>query len=793
MQVTRSLKRAAAFLAACGCFGLLKANIADNLKVALGIDLGTTNSVISFFDTVKKTVETIKIDDKISMPSFVVMDVKEEKDVSKNIKDEMERIKKSSTGGTHYFYNGIWISKAFKGLITPVVGWPAVAMMGNETTTIKNCLYRFKPLLARLMENKEDVGVIKSTQENVNYTIAQKFDNNIGKRVLGISIVDTQGKEIAWVTPKSLSTLVLEELRKKFEEYWNKTRVGGDETAQIGGKKRMCVITVPAYFSGDQKTETSDAAAYSMLEVYKDGIINEPTSAAIAYAYTCARAKKIADIGDKSFLVFDFGGGTLDMSYLGLGEDRDMLVVHAHVGDNFLGGGNINDLIYSEFVRQIEDKLKVDAKTFSINTTHRLRSIVEAMKIKLCDKQNIIDEAIRKEALRNNVTPNYTGKQEKVTDFLVIDQEGANIKGCELELTADKLEELCAAGGVYRKILKLIDNKVSKDSNDSLGIIQKIALVKGEEEIKNILYVGGSSRLFGVRRLLMDYFKDAEHCFDLDPDTCVSEGAAYYAASLEGMIDDDKFVGLLDATAMNMGIKLDSDVFDVVVPIGKTLPNSIEKFFTTTVDGQKSVQIVVGQTNTETKRFGNTKIIGNFDLRMPDNNLPRGQKRIKVIFDLSSSGDVEVSAHEVSESGEILPNAEKISITKDKTRLTDEEIQEMHEKYERTKATEAKWIKRCEKVKELEETILRLGEEVSRLPDSHPKKKGLVSLHKENSFWFEREVKSQKDTDDEEMLLKVQERLADIASAYAALSETQPEPAPEAAKPEEEFIPREEL
>lgn len=291
----------------------------------------------------------------------------------------------------------------------------------------------------------------------------------------------------------------------------------------------------------------------------------------------------------------------------------------------------------------------------------------------------------------------------------------------------------------------------------------------------------------------MDYFKDAEHCFDLDPDTCVSEGAAYHAASLEGMIDDDKFVGLLDATAMNMGIKLDNDIFDVVVPIGKTLPNSIEKFFTTTVDAQKSVQIVVGQTKTQTKKFGNTKVIGTFDLRMPDNNLPRGQKRIKVVFNLGSSGDVEVIAHEVSESGEELPNAEKISIKKDKTRLTDEEIQELYERYEKTKATEAKWIERCEKVKELEETILRMGEEAGRLPDGHPKKKGLLSLFKENNFWFEREVKSQKDTDDEEMVLKVQERLADLAAAYAALSEAQPEPTPEAAKPEEEFIPREEL
>ncbi|KAI5161723.1 hypothetical protein NEAUS04_0682 [Nematocida ausubeli] len=770
-------------------------------NLVLGIDLGTTNSVISVFDKAKKTVETIQIDGKVSMPSFIKMDVKNESELSKSVIEQMDIIRKEDTKGDHYYYNGMWIKSAFKGLITPIVGWPAIEKMKNEKSSVRNYIYRFKPLLARSLAESKDVDVIQTTSKNVKYGIAQKYDMGISSQVLAITITDNAGKEIAWITPKGLSTLILEELRLKFEAQWYKrpSERSPEEKAEAAVKK-TCVITVPAYFNIDQKDQTRDAAAYSLLNIHEDGIINEPTSAAIAYAYTCARAKKLSDMEEKNFLVFDFGGGTLDISYLNLGADSDVLIVDGHVGNNFLGGENINDLIYAEFERQLKSKYNIDSSNFPINTSLRMRYLVEEMKINLCNQQNAVDDKIRKDLIRNNSKgpADYSKTNEIVKGNLVIELSDGKQIDCELELSANKLEELCDP--IYREIKKLLDHNVGPHpgKDEAEGLIQKLKTVNSKDEVKHVLYVGGSSRLFGIRRLLMSEFTEANHCFDLDPDTCVSVGAAYYAASLENMIDEDNFVALIDAIPMNMGIKLDQDMFDIMAEAGTQVPNIFEKYFTTTSDAQKSVRIVVGQTHSTTKRFSNTKVIGTFDLNMPNNELPRGKKKIKVTFDFGSSGHMVVKATEVAEDGTDLANGNSIPITKEKTRLTDKEIEELNSKYEKTKETEAKWIEKCDKVKEIEEAVLRFREESAMLPDTHPKKKVLGDLYKEASFWVEMEVKNKNDVGDEEMIQKIQEKLADLASAYAALGEGQEAaPKPESQKaPEaeaEEFIPKEDL
>ncbi|KAI5183017.1 heat shock 70kDa protein 1/2/6/8 [Nematocida sp. AWRm78] len=770
--------------------------------VVLGIDLGTTNSVISVFDKVKKTVETIQIDGKVSMPSFVKMDVKDEGMLSKNVMDEMDKIRKDYTNGSHYYYNGMWIKNSFKGLITPIVGWPAIERMKNEKNSVKNYIYRFKPLLARSTIDSKDSNVVKTTKDNVKYMINQKYDEKLKKSVLGISINDENDNEVAWITPRSLSTLILDELRLKFELQWYKSpSERTEEDKQQLMQKKTCVITVPAYFDFVQKEETRDAAVYSLLNVHPDGIINEPTSAAIAYAYTCSKAKRLSDMSEKSFLVFDFGGGTLDISYLNLDEGTDVLVVDGHVGDNFLGGENVNDLIYKEFQDQLKAKYNIQPENFPINTSLRMRYLVEEMKIELCNKQNILDEKVRKEHLRSNSMDEvkYDVHNEVVKRSLVIELDGGKQTECELELSANKMEQICTP--VYDKIRKLLDNTVDPNSkgNEVEGLIQKLMTVRKKEDVEHVLYVGGSSRLFGIRRLLMSEFTRANHCFDLDPDTCVSVGAAYYAASLEGMIDEDQFVALVDAIPMNMGIKLDQDMFDVMAEAGAQVPNVFEKYFTTTSDAQKSVRIVVGQTHSTTKRFSNTKTVGTFDLNMPHNTLPRGKKRIKVTFDIGSAGDMIVKATEVGEDGTDLPNGQTISITKDKTRLSDKEIEELNKKYEKTKETEAKWLEKCEKTKELEETVLRFRDEAAMLPETHPKKKVLNDLYKESNYWIEMEVKNRNDISDDEMVQKIQEKLTDLASAYAALGEEQEpvgKPEPEKAQaPEEaeEFIPKEDL
>ncbi|KAI5188645.1 heat shock 70kDa protein 1/2/6/8 [Nematocida sp. AWRm77] len=741
----------------------------------LGIDLGTTYSVVSAYTPSKASVEIISYGlGRNTLPSFIKMEVMKETPPEHTLK-EMEAKEEEYKNYSHFFYKGFWMKKGTRKMIRPVVGWEAVESIKNEKHTVANYFYRFKPLMARNFKEPTDKAVIKETISQVKYSLSDRVEPGTTRRVIGIDIRD-EGVDIAWTTPRDLSTMVLSTLRDTVNKVLN------------SNEKRKCVVTVPAYFNDQQKMETRLAAAYANLEVLDEGIINEPTSAAVAYTYLCAKKSSLANLEEKEFLVFDWGGGTIDLSYLAFQEKT--LDVMAHAGDNFLGGENVNDRLYNYFVSQMVHQGVIKSPSdLDINSTLRLRHLVEDMKIKLCDEQNVIDSKLRENAKKEQTKVTYEGTEnnaEQRRKFFISDAQGK----IELVLNTQRMNELC--DDLFQSIRALIFNKATAENGKSDGILNKIK--KTQDKVENILYVGGSSRIPGVRRLLMEIFENANHCFDLDADTCVSVGAAYHAAANENLINEKDYIALIDALPMNMGIRLDQDMFDVMAKAGDKVPNSFAKTFATTADGQKSVQIEIGQTSTETKKFSNTKIVGNFKLDMPQNNLPRGQKLIQVTFDFGSGGDIEVTAKELGEEKE---NTQKIIIKKEDTRMDDKELEKMNAAYEKNREEEDIWFAKCGAVRKFEDMLLEIHHAVSRLPKDSSKREELNNLHEENKYWIKTKNENHDKLSDQQLLDEVQEKEEEVRKAFLAISESAEEegakPAEEEKEEAEEYVPREDL
>ncbi|KAI5184367.1 heat shock 70kDa protein 1/2/6/8 [Nematocida homosporus] len=743
--------------------------------IVLGIDLGTTFSVVSMYNPSKSSVEIVSYGlGRNTMPSFIKMEVMQEAPPQR-ILDDMMMSQKKYEKSDYFFYKGIWMKKGMRKLVKPIVGWEALEKTKSEKESVGSYLYRFKPLLARSFAEQKDKKVINDTLNQVKYEIADRRDPATGNRVIGILIRDGT-EEIGWTTPRDLSTMVLSTLRDSVNKLLN------------DNSRKKCVVTVPAYFDDQQKKETRAAASMANLEVLDEGIINEPTSAAIAYAYTCANKGGVKDLAEKEFLVFDWGGGTLDLSYLNYADQT--LIVKAHTGNNFSGGENVNDRIYNYFVGQMVKKGHIKSRgALNINATLRLRNMVEELKISLCEEQNDHDRAERELAASENRKPSYANVQDcsVAKKFFISDECGE----MELQLSTSVLNDLC--DDLFQEIIQLIVNKASAEAEDTDGLLNKISLTSAD--IKNVLYVGGSSRISGVRRLLMEQFPNADHCFELNADTCVSVGAAYHAAAHENLISADNYVALVDALPMNVGLGLVNNIYEVMAKAGMQVPNTITKIFATTSDAQKSVQIEIGQASTETKKFSNTKIVGRFKLDMPHNNLPKGKKLIEVTFDFGNGGDIEVTAKEL---GEEKGNEQKIVIKKEATLMDEKEIERMNKQYEETREEEDVWFARCEAGKKLEDFIAEILARKDQLPDGSRKEECTV-LANETQVWYNRNIKDKEATlDNAEALELITTKHKDVQSTFDLIMSstdeaTAPKEEEKAPTPEEEFVPREDL
>ncbi len=410
----------------------------------------------------------------------------------------------------------------------------------------------------------ESFNAIQGEIDKVSYNVVCG-DNNTPR-------VDIDGK---LYTPQEISALILQKMKKTAEDYCGETITDA-------------VITVPAYFNDSQRQATKEAGEIAGLNVRR--IINEPTAAALAYGLDKSSE-------DKKIVVFDFGGGTHDVSILQLGDG--IFEVLSTDGDTHLGGDDIDYTLIDWMVEEFKKQNGIDLSNDSM-AMQRLKDAAEKAKIEL-------SSSISTEINLPYITINENGPQHFTAT-----------------LTRAKFESL-------------IDNIINRTLVPCESALKKANIKK--EEIDEVILVGGSTRIPAIQNAVENFFGKAPNR-SVNPDEAVACGAAIQGAILNG----DKGVGdilLLDVIPLSLGIETEGELMTKLIDANTTIPTTKSEVFTTATDNQPSVEIVVLQG--ERPLAKDNKLLGRFHL---DGILPakRGIPQIEVTFDIDANGILTVSA-----------------------------------------------------------------------------------------------------------------------------------------------------
>src|SRR6186713_1047949 len=385
----------------------------------------------------------------------------------------------------------------------------------------------------------------------------------------GDARVQANGKEYS---PPEISAMILQKLKQAAEEY-------------LGQPVSKAVITVPAYFNDAQRQATKDAGQIAGLEVMR--IVNEPTAAALAYGLD---KKK-----DETIAVYDFGGGTFDISILEVGEG--VVEVKATNGDTHLGGDNLDQRIIEWIAAEFKKSDGIDLSKDRM-ALQRLKEAAEKAKMEL---STVMETDIN-------------------LPFVTADQSGP--KHLQMKLTRAKFEQL-------------VDDLLERP----MGPLRQALSDAGVEprQIDEVVLVGGSTRIPRVQQIVKDLFGKDPHK-GVNPDEVVAIGAAIQAGVLAGEVKD---LLLLDVTPLSLGIETLGGVMTTLIPRNTTIPTRKSETFSTAADSQTSVEVHVLQGERSMARDNRT--LGRFQLGdIPP--APRGMPQIEVTFDIDANGIVNVSA-----------------------------------------------------------------------------------------------------------------------------------------------------